>query len=370
MRREVTIFQYRPSSKPDAIREADYEIRDEFRDLGRGHFFMEYYHSLIRAYDLIDENIRQITDFSRWNMGELQREGELSERDENLFFRRPRIVVDVGFGEHFGRGRNIEVHARSAEGYQRDFGNNRPLDVKVFQAEGFSSVIEQVIRGPRPGGWTVADLSVASKLAFLTADILDHVAVKLSCHCDVEIGDRLRLMVDDEKRSISSWVIVTSVESAEEREQARLAEEARRAQIKYEVAQRRQYRDDEAAAKKNLEDAAALERLDAFESTYGMSPEMFIGYIEAFKGRRLQYSAIAQILADQHGLRSGIWEGFAHKVSETRYSLLISERRHWPTLSDAEISRKQIISFGTDKGFQNKKHNPIFPDQPQDTLKP
>lgn len=351
---------YEPSGEAKDIRKFDYKIRDAFRELEMDQSYYSGYHrSLMEAYDSIDESVQVLTNFCNWNMGELQRDEEVMERGENRNFRRPKIVVNVGYGEHFGRDKNLVVLVNSPKEYERDYRLSLSrYEAKVLTIEDFRSVVEDA-KDERESETTRA---LASALARLTANILDHVVLKLSAHCDVEVGDRLRLMLD-ENRLVSTWTIVTGSEAAQEREQARLGEVARRTQVQAEVIQRRQDKIDAKAAEE-------LARLEAFEDTYGMAPEKFVGYVQALKTKRLKFNAIVQILADQHGLKEAIWENFAQKLNETRSTLIANERTDWPSLDENEIRELCILSFGKASGFQNLHHEPRFKSEAQKTFKP
>lgn len=309
--------------------------------------------SALESLSKLDDVISALTSPARWNIEHLQRDEAAYIRGENKWMRKPRIGIGFWIDDFPARRGNIELLAYLLEDSVDDI--SLYSRVKLLRVDEYSSLVDAVASG-RDHVDPDSGRSVINAISSLCLYIIKRVEIA----CEVELGDRPLFEPDPTGTHAFKWSIQSRKEALDAAEEVRVSESRAKEEERLRRLQAAQARDAEQTAAQRAE---RLQFINDFEDIYGMAPGDFVSYSESFISARIPTSCIAQVLADQCGLKAAVMDvGYVKLLTKTRIALSEGGTSYRAEIGAVERSDMLIGSFGTDKGFQNRKHVPVFKD--------
>lgn len=301
--------------------------------------------SAIRSFEKLDHALDTSIGPSMWNIGALMRADPVFAHGQNRYFRKPKVRLDFSFDTFPARRGNLELKATAVEGHENDFTGAGLHEVKLLRIDGIQDYAEELLSGDvREGGFHLQQ----------AMELFEYVVRRVASSCDVELGDRPRLNWHASGWQLLSYELVSREEVAAEAQAEKAAAEAK----KQEAANERVRQGAEEALKVARDNDEFRTR---FEERAGISTAEILSYIQAFKAHNRAYiETILQMLMDSRGLLEvAAKPGFAEELKKAGRAVKLDELFH-DDISADELDRMCITSFGTIKGFQKKRHTPIY----------
>ncbi|MCS4089304.1 hypothetical protein [Rhizobium sp. BK176] len=265
--------------------------------------------------------------------------------------RKPKIGIGFWIDDFPARRGNIELYGYLLEESSADIRLHQR--VKLLRVDDYSSLVDAAARRKDH-----VDVDKAIEVIDAISDLCHYIIKRVETSCDVELGDRPFFEPDPTGTHVFSWSLQSRKEALEAAHEAKASEERAKEEERQKRLRAVQARDAEKAA---VERAERLQFVDGFAEVYGMPPGDFVSYSESFISARIPTPCIAQVLADQFGLKEAVMEvGFMKLLGMARISLSETGTAYRVDIGASERSEMLIASFGTDRGFQNRKHVPVF----------
>ncbi|MCV9964898.1 hypothetical protein OIU34_23680 [Pararhizobium sp. BT-229] len=302
--------------------------------------------SAIASFQKLDHALDSSIGPARWNIQALSRGEPIFAQGQNRYFRKPKVRLDFSFDTFPARRGNLELKATAVEGYENDFAGAGLHEVKLLRIDGIQDYAEELMSG---GGVSEGGFHLHQAMS-----LFEYVVRRVASSCDVELGDRPRLNWHAHGWHLASYELVSREDVAAETQVEKAAAEAKKQEATNE------------RVRQAAEDALRVARDNhefrtRFEESAGISAAEILSYIQAFKAHNRAYiETILQMLMDSKGLLEvAAKPGFADDLKKAGRAVKLDEL-FADDISAEELDRLCIASFGTTKGFQKRRHTPIY----------